>query len=138
MELWGGIECTLNRVGDRRYDQLERCGHYRRSGDLEAIAELGITTLRYPLLWERASASGDYCWRHADERLPQLRALGITPIAGLVHHGSGPTAAGLLCGEFAAGLARYAGAVAARFPWLEWYTPVNEPLTTARFAGLYG
>jgi dTDP-4-dehydrorhamnose reductase len=28
--------------------------------------------------------------------------------------------------------------VAARYPWLEYYTPVNEPCTTARFAGLYG
>jgi dTDP-4-dehydrorhamnose reductase len=28
--------------------------------------------------------------------------------------------------------------VAARYPWIEYYTPVNEPCTTARFAGLYG
>jgi dTDP-4-dehydrorhamnose reductase len=28
--------------------------------------------------------------------------------------------------------------VAARYPWLRDYTPVNEPLTTARFSGLYG
>jgi dTDP-4-dehydrorhamnose reductase len=39
---------------------------------------------------------------------------------------------------FAPALAEYAGAVAARFPWLDRYTPVNEPLTTARFCGLYG
>lgn len=25
-----------------------------------------------------------------------------------------------------------------RYPWVEYYTPVNEPLTTARFSGLYG
>ena len=29
-------------------------------------------------------------------------------------------------------------AVAERYPWVEHYTPVNEPLTTARFSGLYG
>ena len=28
--------------------------------------------------------------------------------------------------------------MAARYPWIEAYTPVNEPLTTARFSGLYG
>lgn len=28
--------------------------------------------------------------------------------------------------------------VAARYPWVRYYTPVNEPLTTARFSGLYG
>ena len=25
-----------------------------------------------------------------------------------------------------------------RYPWIDAYTPVNEPLTTARFSGLYG
>jgi dTDP-4-dehydrorhamnose reductase len=35
-------------------------------------------------------------------------------------------------------LADYAAQLARRFPWLSWYTPVNEPLTTARFSGLYG
>src|SRR3712207_7520391 len=32
----------------------------------------------------------------------------------------------------------YAGAVARRYPWVSDYTPVNEPLTTARFSALYG
>src|SRR3712207_6083065 len=35
-------------------------------------------------------------------------------------------------------LSAYARAVAERYPWVEDYTPVNEPLTTARFSGLYG
>jgi dTDP-4-dehydrorhamnose reductase len=39
---------------------------------------------------------------------------------------------------FAEGLAAFARAVAERYPWVEDYTPVNEPLTTARFSGLYG
>jgi dTDP-4-dehydrorhamnose reductase len=67
-----------------------------------------------------------------------LRDAGITPIAGLVHHGSGPRHTSLVDPAFPEQLAEYAGAVAARYPWLEYYTPVNEPLTTARFAGLYG
>ena len=36
------------------------------------------------------------------------------------------------------GLADYAAAFAARYPWVRRYTPINEPLTTARFACLYG
>jgi dTDP-4-dehydrorhamnose reductase len=28
--LWGGIECTVNRVGDRYGEQLGRNGHDRR------------------------------------------------------------------------------------------------------------
>ncbi|HEX2606310.1 MAG TPA: dTDP-4-dehydrorhamnose reductase, partial [Flavisolibacter sp.] len=35
-------------------------------------------------------------------------------------------------------LAAYAREVAMKFPWINYYTPVNEPLTTARFSGLYG
>jgi dTDP-4-dehydrorhamnose reductase len=140
MRLWGGIECTLNRVGDRYFDQLDRSGHYARGDDLERMAALGLRVLRYPLLWERAATASptELDWSFADDRLPRLRALGITPIAGLVHHGSGPRHASLESAEFAPGLADYAARVAQRFPWLEWYTPVNEPLTTARFAGLYG
>src|SRR5690606_14430816 len=40
--------------------------------------------------------------------------------------------------SFENGLADYAGKVASEFPWIKHYTPVNEPLTTARFCGLYG
>ena len=29
-------------------------------------------------------------------------------------------------------------AVAARYPWVRDWTPVNKPLTTARFSALYG
>jgi dTDP-4-dehydrorhamnose reductase len=44
----------------------------------------------------------------------------------------------LLDAEFPEKLARYARAVAQRYPWLDAYTPVNEPLTTSRFSALYG
>jgi dTDP-4-dehydrorhamnose reductase len=140
MNLWGGIECTLNRVGSRQFDQLALSGHYSRGGDLERIAALGIRTLRYPLLWERAATASptEFDWRFADERLTRIRELGITPIAGLVHHGSGPVNVDLREEGFADGLAEYARRVAERFPWVQSYTPINEPLTTARFCGLYG
>src|SRR4051794_11408237 len=140
MGLWGGLESTLNRGHGRRFDQLSRNGHYARGDDLERIATLGIEKLRYPLLWERAATGShtEFDWSFADERLAQLDALNITPIAGLVHHGSGPDWASVESDAFAPGLAEYAGALARRFPALEWYVPVNELLTTARFCGLYG
>ncbi len=139
-EMWGGVECTVNRVGDAYFTQLDRSGHAGRDGDLERFAALGIRVLRYPVLWESTApngpASADWSW--PDRRLPKLRELGIAPIAGLVHHGSGPRHTSLLCPRFAEGLAEFAGAVAARYPWIEQWTPVNEPLTTARFSALYG
>jgi dTDP-4-dehydrorhamnose reductase len=58
----------------------------------------------------------------------------MRPIAGLVHHGSGPRNTSLLDPEFAPALAEYAGELARRHPWIDAYTPVNEPNTTARFA----
>jgi dTDP-4-dehydrorhamnose reductase len=139
-ELWGGVECTVNRVGDKYFDQMVPSGHNQRIADLDLIAALGIKTLRYPILWERIAPDGvdgaDWSW--ADQRLARLDHLGITPIVGLVHHGSGPRYTNLLDPAFPLLLAEYAAAVARRYPHLSCYTPVNEPLTTARFSGLYG
>ena len=140
LQLWAGFECTLNRVGDVQHDQLELTGHYHRLDDLDRLAALGIRTVRYPVLWERIEArrasGAPFAWH--DAVMARLRTLGIEPIVGLVHHGSGPFGVSLLDGAFAEGLATFAREVAERYPWVTRYTPVNEPLTTARFSALYG
>jgi dTDP-4-dehydrorhamnose reductase len=140
LELWAGLECTVNRVGDIYFDQMKRNGHLDRPEDIELIATLGIQVLRYPVLWEHVAPNSldEPNWSWPDERLEQLRASGIRPIAGLLHHGSGPVYTSLVDPEFPQKLAAYARLVALKYPWLEMYTPVNEPLTTARFSGLYG
>jgi len=139
MEIWGGLECTINRVGDSYMDQLDFAGHYQRSGDIDAVAGLGIKRLRYPVLWERhANPEAPGRWEFCRRALERLRALGVDPIVGLVHHGSGPPSTNLLDPQFPQKLASYASEVAREFPWVRAYTPVNEPLTTARFSGLYG
>ncbi len=71
-------------------------------------------------------------------RLARLRGSGFAPIVGLVHHGSGPRVPTCSTSAVRRGLARFAGAVAERYPWVAEWTPVNEPLTTARFSALYG
>ena len=140
LEVWGGLECTIARVGDAYLDQTVFNGHQHRLRDLDDFAALGIRAIRYPVLWERVAPDGleQADWRWTAERLARLRELGLRPIAGLLHHGSGPRHTDLAQDDFAAKLAGYATAVAERYPWLEHYTPVNEPLTTARFSGLYG
>lgn len=140
LELWAGPECTVNRVGDRWIDQLECTGWTKRPDDVDRLASLGVTRVRFPLLWERAApASPDEVSFHdGDGRLERLRDLGVAPIVGLVHHGSGPAYTDLLDPAFPLKLAAYARRVAERYPWVDAYTPVNEPLTTARFSGLYG
>ncbi|WP_071887825.1 dTDP-4-dehydrorhamnose reductase [Rufibacter sp. DG15C] len=140
LELWGGIECTVNRVGDRYFDQLAQSGHAQRLSDLEALADLGIKKLRYPVLWEHVAPEHpeNLNWEWATERLDKLRALHIDPIVGLLHHGSGPQYTNLLDPGFPEKFAAYAKSVAKQFPWVTHYTPINEPLTTARFSALYG
>jgi dTDP-4-dehydrorhamnose reductase len=139
-EVWGGIECTINRVQDNFRDQLLYSGHYSREEDIAHIATLGIKKLRYPVLWEfhQPHQNKIIDWSWTEKQLNTIREHGITPIAGLVHHGSGPAFTDLSDKEFPYKLAKYAKAVAKKIPWLEYYTPVNEPLTTARFSGLYG
>lgn len=139
-EIWGGIECTINRVGDFFRDQLESAGHYHREDDLHKIAALGVNRLRYPVLWEhhQHTLTGDINWTWISQQLETIRTLGMSPIAGLLHHGSGPAFTRLDDKRFPELLANYALKVAEQFPWIEYYTPVNEPLTTARFSGLYG
>jgi dTDP-4-dehydrorhamnose reductase len=140
LQLWGGLECTVNRVRDNYFSQMDRNGHAERLQDIERFASLGIRAIRYPVLWERTAPDGidtaDWSW--SDERLPVLQQLGVTPIVGLVHHGSGPRHTSLVSDDFPEKLAEYAGAVARRYPWVEYYTPVNEICTTARFSGLIG
>ena len=140
LELWGGLECTVARVGDDYRDQSSETGHHDRIEDLDRIAELGIRTLRHPVLWERISPESpdrtDFSWH--DPRLKHLQTLGIRAIAGLCHHGSGPRYTHMLDPAWPELLARHAANVAERYPHLDLYTPVNEPLTTARFSGLYG
>lgn len=140
LAVWGGVECTHNRVGNAFHDQLDRTGHSTRFDDLARIAGLGITAIRYPVLWERTAPdpSAPPDWRWSDERLTELRRLGIIPIVGLVHHGSGPAHTNLLDPKWPELLAAYAAQVAERYPWVREWTPVNEPLTTARFSALYG
>jgi dTDP-4-dehydrorhamnose reductase len=139
-EVWGGLECTVNRVGDAFFDQIVASGHQERPEDIERIAALGVTALRYPVLWERVAPAGlpRADWRWTDARLVRLHRCGVRPILTLLHHGSGPADTDLLDPAFPERFADYARAVAERYPDILEWTPINEPVTTARFSALYG
>lgn len=138
--IWAGVECTVNRVNDAYFNQCEKNGHLQRTEDIARFAELGIERIRYPFLWEMvASTSIDQLdWSWTDIRALELKRHGLSPIAGLLHHGSGPRSTDLTDPEFPRKFANYARLFAERYPWITDYTPINEPLTTARFSGLYG
>jgi dTDP-4-dehydrorhamnose reductase len=128
------VEPSHVRIGGGYVDQLALTGHVERSDDLDRIASLGVATLRMPVLWERtAPDEKTFSWSFSDERLARLRELRISPIVGLVHHGSGPPHTNLLEESFVVGLAAFARRVAERYPWIRDYTPLNEPLSTARW-----
>ncbi len=139
-ELWAGPECTVNRVADRFADQIARNGFDRRLDDIDRLSSLGVRAVRLPLLWERHVARlGDKPdWGWARARVGRLRELGIRVIGGLMHHGSGPRGTDLLDPALPAHLARFAASAAHHLPGVQDWTPVNEPLTTARFSALYG
>jgi len=141
LELWASPEPTIARVDATRVvDELARTGHDVRESDVNRLASLGVGASRTPVLWERSAprspAQIDLRW--AARRLRLLRDAKIEPIVTLLHHGSGPAYTNLLDPRFPALFADYAEAAARAFPWVRRWTPINEPLTTARFATLYG
>ena len=140
LELWGGVECSVVRLGDEYRDQLVETGHCARLSDIDAMAKVGIKAVRYPILWERVAPQTptelDFSWH--DERIERLQKHGIRVVAGLMHHGSGPRYTEILDPDFPKLFADYARAVAKRYPSIELWNPINEPLTTARLSFLYG
>jgi dTDP-4-dehydrorhamnose reductase len=141
LELWASPEPTFARIdADTVRDQMAETGLDVREGDAERIAALGVSASRVPVLWERVSPVDPHerDYREPERRLNALRAAGIEPIVTLLHHGSGPTYTDLLDPAFPLWFAEYAEATAREFPWVRRWTPINEPLTTARFATLYG
>ncbi len=139
-EIWASPEPTFARIDrTRTRDQLRESGHEARESDIDLLASLGIAATRYPVLWEKVAPHHpqvrDYGW--AARRLDALAERGVEPIVTLLHHGSGPVYTSLIDPAFPHLLAEYAAATARRFPWIKRWTPINEPLTTARFATLY-
>ncbi len=139
-EIWASPEPTFARIDHTRTrDQLRESGHEGRESDIDLLAGLGIAATRYPVLWEKVAPHHpqvrDYGW--AARRLNALAERGVEPIVTLLHHGSGPSYTSLVDPAFPHLFAEYAAATARRFPWVKRWTPINEPLTTARFSTLY-
>ncbi|WP_267420592.1 MULTISPECIES: family 1 glycosylhydrolase [unclassified Curtobacterium] len=123
-------------------DEHELTGHddvWRE--DLDIVASLGARGLRYGVDWPRVHvAPGVFDWAVLDERLPYAASIGITVIADLVHYGTPSWLAESFADPgYPAAIASFAGAFAARYAGVvDHVTPLNEPITTASFAGLRG
>lgn len=124
----------------RRVDEMEKCGHYRRwQEDFGLTQELGIHYLRYgPPLYTTHLGPGKYDWSFADETYGALNAMSITPITDLCHFGVPDWIGSFQNTDWPVLFAEYARAFAQRFPWVKYYTPVNEIFIAATFSAQYG
>ncbi len=137
-----GIECSypMIRHGSVRRDLLEECGHYEHwREDLRLVQELGIKVLRYGLPYYKIhKGPGKFDWRFADEVMAEIQRLGITPILDLMHFGVPGWIGDYQNPDLPLHFAEYATAVATRYPWVRYYTPINEIYVTARMSAKDG
>ena len=137
-----GIECSYPTIknGTVRRDQLRECDHYNRyKEDLGLVKEMGLKVLRYGLpYYSIHEAPGKFNWEFADLAMAEIKRLGITPILDLMHFGVPDWVGNLQNPELPVHFAQYCRAVAERYPWVRYYTPVNEIYVTARISAKDG
>ena len=137
-----GIECSYPTIenGRVRRDQLAECGHYQHwREDFRLVKELGLKVLRYGLPYHLVHLGpGKYDWEFADQALAELRRLELTPIMDLMHFGVPDWLGNFQNPELPLHFADFAEAFAERYPWVRYYTPVNEIFVTAKFSGKEG
>ncbi|MBC7572403.1 MAG: glycoside hydrolase family 1 protein [Spirosoma sp.] len=137
-----GIECSYPTIknGKVRRDQLRECDHYDRyKEDLGLVKEMGLNVLRYGLpYYSMHLGPGKYDWEFADLAMAEIKRLGITPILDLMHFGVPDWLGNFQNPELPVHFADFCAAVARRYPWVRYYTPVNEIYVTARISGKDG
>jgi beta-glucosidase/6-phospho-beta-glucosidase/beta-galactosidase len=137
-----GIECSYPTTDQGRWrrDEMAATRHYQRwREDFELSREVGITHIRYgPPLHLIFTGRGQYDWAWSDEPMAELEKSGPEPIVDLCHFGLPAWLGNFQNPELAEALAGYAGAFARRYPWVRFYTPVNEMYVCARMSALDG
>ena len=124
----------------KRVDEMEKTRHYQQwETDLELLKIMDIHYLRYgPPYYKTHLGPDKYDWEFTDLTFNKMRESGIIPIVDLCHFGVPDWLGNFQNPEFPVQFAAYAKAFAARFPYLQYYTPVNEIFITATFSALYG
>src|SRR3954447_19735840 len=136
-----GIECSAPVIaGGLRRDELRLTGHWERyREDLALVRELGIRYLRYGIPFHVvAREPGVLDWSWTDDAMEAIAEAGIEPIADLLHFGVPEDLTGITDPRLQSRFLTYVEAFVDRYPWVRWYTPVNEPFITAQFSTLQG
>jgi beta-glucosidase/6-phospho-beta-glucosidase/beta-galactosidase len=123
-----------------RIDEMDSCGHYKMwEEDFRLVHELNITWLRYgPPYYKTHLGPNRYDWTFADETFQRLKHLEITPIADLCHFGVPDWLGNFQNPDFPHHFAEYAKDFASRYPWVRYFTPINEIYIAALFSAQYG
>lgn len=137
-----GIECSYPTInnGKIRRDLLAECGHYDHwKEDFRLVKELGLNVLRYGLPYYSIQKSiNKFDWSFADQVMNELKRLKITPILDLMHFGVPDWIGNYQNPELPIFFSKYAGAVAKRYPWVRFFTPINEMYVTAKMSAKEG
>lgn len=136
-----GIECSAPVIrGGSRRDQLLLTEHWTRvEEDLDLVTAMGITHLRYGVPFHIVAADPDNLdWAWTDVAMAALRGRPIEPIVDLLHFAVPDDLSGIGDPALPERYANYVRAFIERYPWVRWYTPVNEPYITALFSAKNG
>lgn len=137
-----GIECSYPTIdhGKTRRDLLAECGHYDHwKEDLGLVKELGLNVLRYGLPYYSIHKGPEkFDWSFADEVMNEIKRLDITPILDLMHFGMPDWIGNYQNPELPVHFAKYAAAISKRYPWVRFYTPINEIYVTAKMSAREG
>jgi beta-glucosidase/6-phospho-beta-glucosidase/beta-galactosidase len=136
-----GIECSNPVVdGGVRVDELQATGHYEHwKKDLQLVRDLGLRFLRYgPPIHRIFTGPGQYRWELLDPIMAEMQHLRIKPIIDLVHFGLPDWLNNFQNPDWPKHVADYATAFCERYPWVRYFTPVNEIFVTAQFSAAFG
>jgi beta-glucosidase/6-phospho-beta-glucosidase/beta-galactosidase len=136
-----GIECSNPVIdGNVRVDELEATGHYKHwKKDLQLVCNLGVRFLRYgPPIHRLFTGPGQYNWSMLDPIMEEMQRLRIKPIIDLVHFGLPDWLVNFQNPDWPKHVADYAAAFSQRYPWVRFFTPVNEIFVTAQFSAAFG
>nr|NUR38421.1 family 1 glycosylhydrolase [Sphingomonas sp.] len=137
-----GIENSYPTIEEGRWrrDEMFEASHYEFwQRDFELSREIGATHLRYgPPLHLVFEGPGRYRWDLVDDPMAELEANGPEPIVDLCHFGLPNWLGDFQNTEIVDALGEYAAAFVDRYPWVRFYTPVNEMYVCARMSALDG
>lgn len=109
--------------------------------DLGLVQSCGLGTMRYSAPWHTIEReSGVYDWTWLDKSLNCLRGRGIEPILDPLHHTSFPEwmKGGFANPKFPELYLGFVTKLAERYPWVKYYTVINEPFVTMLLCGHEG